>query len=1513
MQDTIHMQDTTLAGFPLAPQQKRLACFLAPGFAGEPYIAQIAIEIEGPLDRGRLRRALESVVKRHEILRTQFVTRPGLNVPLQVILPEQAAAPVSLDFSPVNRWDAPASEPAPDEAFDLAAGRLVYGAVSERAGSAPLLVLALPAICADAVSLKTIARDLAESYAGLESPPRQAIQYADVTEYLNDVLATEFGPHYWLPHAKAAAGFRLKSPAVTTDPAFFNPSVARTWVPVSVIDRISARNGHGALSTEVFLLTCWLVLLSRLNRGQSITIGYGADGRIAPELADCVGLFERYIPVEFGKCHDGVFAEVFRATSEALQEATQWQAAFQWPDQSSFHFAAFSYYDADWSFGTGETTFRCAGLRVCSDRYCLKLSCVKRKDQVDIELWFDPAAYAEPEARRLASQYVTLVESACASPDAEVRGLRMVGEQERRQLIYDLNASERPRTSTSLESMFSEQSERTPDAIALVQDNLLLSYSELDRRSGGLAEYLRSVGVGPEKRVALCLNRGIEAVIGMLGILKAGGVYVPLDPEHPPERLAYLLEDLRPEVLLTNHTLSERFLGVPAPMACLTDHWEGTGAPDASGLVTRAQPSNPAYILYTSGSTGRPKGVVITREGLMNYVTWACDAYKYVQGLRTPLHTSLSFDLAITSLWPPLLTGGCIVIIPEDAGIDALAGEVSSSYGYDLVKITPSGLRVIENVISDSGRGLPIQQLVVGGEALMWEDLGYWRSQGPATRVFNEYGPTETVVGCCVYEASAEVGGRGPVPIGRPVANSRMYVLDEWGQLAPAGATGELYIGGAGLARGYWNRLDATAERFVPDEFSGEVGGRLYRTGDQVRWRWDGELEYLGRLDGQVKLRGYRIELGEIEATLKQRAEVEQVTVVMREDEPGQRRLAAYLTSKAQVRSNELREYLKERIPEYMVPAAIVQLERMPLTTNGKIDHAALPIPETKSGWREYVAPRNETEEILCGIWEKLLDVERVGVTDNFFELGGDSIIIIQIITRARAAGLSLLPKQFFARQTVAELAEVAEPAPMAQAQQEPLDGPVPLTPIQHAFFEWGVTNVNHFNQADILALEPGVDSLSIEHALKALLTHHDALRLRFERRGRQWFQSYGDSAGRAAYTRRDLTRYPEDERRKMLEEDAARVQASLDLTEGPLLCAVEYQLGGGERRLLVVAHHLVMDAVSWRIMLEDLEMAYRQLTRGEAVRLPFKTNSFRRWAERLREYRHEKALQQEIEYWLSPEWGEAPGAFRVDEALGENTVESGDNVEVWLSQELTQALLRDVPAAYHTQINEALLTALADAHWGWTGNRSLLIELEGHGREDVFDGVDLTRTVGWFTTLFPVRLQINSGHPGAALKEIKEQLRSISNRGLGYGVLRYLSDDPEVGGRLRRLPQPQIRFNYIGQLNQVSWESSIFKPAGESCGPTQPPEDQRSALLDINGMIIDGRLVVNWIYSKNILRRSSVEELARRFTESLERLIAHCQSSEAGGYTPADFPDADLTQAELDVILARLAKEPVR
>jgi amino acid adenylation domain-containing protein/non-ribosomal peptide synthase protein (TIGR01720 family) len=1511
MEDTIFMQDTTLVGFPLSPQQKRLTCLLIPNSAGEPYVAQIAIEIEGPLDRERLRRALQSAVGRHEILRTQFVTRPGLNAPLQVILPEQAAAPVSLDFSPASLRNGPASEPG--AAFDLAAGRLVYGAVSERTGAAPILVLTLPAICADAMSLKTIARDLAESYAGLEASSRQAIQYADVTEYLNDVLATEYGLHYWLPHAKAAAGFHLKSHVVSTNTASFNPSVVRTWAPTSVIDQVSARNGSGALSAEVFLLTCWRILLSRLNRRQSVTIGYGADGRIAPELADCVGIFERYIPVEFVNHYDGAFAEELHATKEALQDATQWQTAFQWPDQSSFHFAAFSYYDADWSFRAGKTTFRCAGLRVCSDRYCLKLSCVKRQDQVDIELWFDPTVYAESEVKRLASQYVTLVESACASPDAALRSLSIVSEQERRRLIHDLNASEHPPASSSLEAMFSEQAARTPDAIALAHDSCSLSYSELDRRSDRLAEYLRSVGVGPEKRVALCLKRGGEAVIGMLGILKAGGVYVPLDPEHPPERLAYLLEDLQPEALLTNHDLRERFPGAPAPLVCLDRRQEWTGVPGASEFVASAQPSNPAYILYTSGSTGQPKGVVVTREGLMNYVAWACDAYRYVQGMRTPLHTSLNFDLSITSLWPPLLTGGCIVIISEDAGIDALVGEVSSSYGYDLVKITPSGLRVIENVISDSNRELPIQQFVIGGEALTWEDLGYWRRQSPAPRFINEYGPTETVVGCCVYEASVDAERNGPVPIGRPVANTRMYALDERGQLAPAGAAGELYIGGAGLARGYWNRPDATAERFAPDEFSGEAGGRLYRTGDQVRWRWDDQLEYLGRLDGQVKLRGYRIELGEIEAILKQRAEVEQVTVVMREDEPGQRRLVAYLTAKAQLRSSELREYLKDRIPEYMIPAAIVQLERMPLTTNGKIDKAALPIPETKSGWREYVAPRNETEEILCGIWKKLLHVERVGVTDNFFELGGDSIICIQVISRAREAGLRLFPKQFFERQTIAELAEVAEAAPNAQAEQESLEGPVPLTPIQEAFFEWGVTNVNHFNQAVMLALEPEVDSPSIEQALNALLAHHDVLCLRFERRGLQWFQSYGESVGSAAFTRRDLTIYPEDERRRMLEEDAARAQASLDLTEGPLLRAVEYQLGGGERRLLVVAHHLVMDAVSWRIMLEDLEKAYHQLIGGEAVRLPFKTSSFRRWSERLREYRHETAFQQEIGYWFSPEWGEAPGAFRVDDGLGGNTVGSTDNVTVRLSQELTQALLRDVPAAYHTQINEALLTALAEAYWGWTGNRSLLIELEGHGREDVFDGVDLTRTVGWFTALFPVRLQINSGHPGTALKEIKEQLRSISNRGLGYGVLRYLSDDPDVGERLRRFPQPQISFNYLGQFNQVFWGSSIFKPAGESCGPTQPPEDQRRTLLDITGMIIDGRLEVNWTYSKNIHRRSSVEELARRFTESLGRLIAHCQSSEAGEYTPSDFPDANLTQAELDVILAQLAKEPVR
>jgi len=708
-----------------------------------------------------------------------------------------------------------------------------------------------------------------------------------------------------------------------------------------------------------------------------------------------------------------------------------------------------------------------------------------------------------------------------------------------------------------------------------------------------------------------------------------------------------------------------------------------------------------------------------------------------------------------------------------------------------------------------------------------------------------------------------------------------------------------------------------TAEAFIPNPFGDEPGARLYRTGDLVRYLPDGRIEFLGRIDHQVKIRGFRIELGEIEAVLGQHPGVRETVVLAREDEPGEKRLVAYVVPNdgQEPTVSELRRFLKEKLPEYMVPSAFVTLEALPLTPNGKVDRQALPSPQGTRPELEgaYVAPRTPVEEVLAGIWAEVLGLEQVGVHDNFFNLGGDSILSIQIIARANQAGLRLSPRDLFQHPTVERMAGAVgqvDHGAAVQAEQRVVKGPVPLIPIQRWFFEQNLPEPHHWNQALLLEVRDRLESKLLGQTVAALLAHHDALRLRFTQGESGWKQVNAGQEREVPFAQVDLSALPETEQGIAIETQAAALQASLNLEEGPLVRVTYFDLGEMQQdRLLMVVHHLAVDGVSWRILTEDLQTAYEQLRRGREMALPPKTTSFQHWARRLVEYAQSKEIGGELAYWLAV-GGEEVVPLPVDyEYEGEeNTERSARSVTVELDKEETQALLLEIPMAYGTEINDALLTALAQAFAQWTGSQALLVDLEGHGREDLFEDVDLSRTTGWFTSVFPVRLSLRGvWEPGEAFKAVKEQLRGIPRRGIGYGLLRYLREDEEVGVQLRALPQAEVSFNYLGQLDQVLDEASPLGPARESAGPSFSLQGQRRHLLNVNGAIVGGRLRVGWSYSEAIHRQKTVERVAEAFIEALRAIITHCRSPEAVGYTPSDFPDVELSQEEIDALVEKI------
>ena len=574
--------------------------------------------------------------------------------------------------------------------------------------------------------------------------------------------------------------------------------------------------------------------------------------------------------------------------------------------------------------------------------------------------------------------------------------------------------------------LFEAQVERTPSAIAVVADDRQLTYAELNERANQLARFLRRFGIGPDSLVGLCVDRSLEMIVGILGVLKAGAGYVPMDPTYPEDRLAFMLQDANVFVLLTQSHLLDQLPSHNGPRLSLDSDWDVIAKERKENLAAWANPANLAYVIYTSGSTGKPKGVMIHHRGLVNYLTWATETYEVAAGCGAPVHSSFSFDLTITSLFAPLMVGRTIFLIAD--GIENLVEALLARDNYSLVKITPAHLRALAELMpADQVRGR-VRALVIGGEALHMESLAFWRTHAPLTRLINEYGPTETVVGCCVYEVTEDDPVSGPVPIGTPVANSQLYALDESLQPVARGATGELYIGGDCVGLGYLNRKQLTDDRFIADPFSRNCRGRLYRTGDLARFNEDGNLVYLGRIDNQVKIKGFRIELDEVETILNQFAGVRECAVVAREDATGEKRLIAYVVEDApQAEVDELRKAMKSKVPEYMVPSTFVKMEALPLTTNGKVDRQALPAPDRKqNGCTENCATKHsQAEKTLMKIWAEVLKVEKVGLNDNFFDLGGDSILGTLILARAAQAGVKFSPRQLFEHQTIAALTNV--------------------------------------------------------------------------------------------------------------------------------------------------------------------------------------------------------------------------------------------------------------------------------------------------------------------------------------------------------------------------------------------------------------------------------------------------------------------------------------------------------
>ncbi|MFO0762663.1 MAG: non-ribosomal peptide synthase/polyketide synthase, partial [Byssovorax sp.] len=1520
--------------YPLSFAQERLWFLdqLTPGDAS--YNMHLAMRLDGTLDIGALGRALAELSRRHETLRTTFATVEGQPVAVVheriEVGPEQVSL---LDLPESDRPEAARREAAAEVArpFDLAEGPLFRAKLIALGEDDHLLVLTMHHIVSDGWSVGVLRREVSalyEAYShGRSSPlPDLPLQYADYAAWQRGWLSgAALGEQldYWKKRLTGAP-HALDLPTDRPRPAVPTHRGARKGFALSpeLSKAIVELGRQEGATTFMTLLSAFDVLLARFSGQEDIVVGSPIAGRTQGATEGLIGFFVNTLVLRAQPRGDRPFKEVLAEVREACLGAYAHQdlpferlvqAIAPERDLSRSPLFQVMFILQAGQAGAKETTTltelgrRTVGVETSTAKFDLTLTMTEGHKGLSGSLEYATDLFDAATIDRIIQSFVTLLEGIARKPAALVSELPLLADAERRKILTAWNdtAVSMP-VGTLVTDLYQAAVDRSPDAIAVRFGDESISYRTLDERVNRLAHALIDLGVGPDRLVGVCMERSIEVVVAMLAVLVAGGAYVPLDPSYPKKRLDMMIEDAKAAVLLTQ----ERFRGLlpeGATVLALDTPGADVSARSTARPARRAAPESLCYVIFTSGSTGRPKGAMIEHRGAVNYLRFVIGEYRIAEGQGAPVHSSIAFDLTITSLFAPLIAGRPVTLLPEEPGIDRLADAIRKGHDLSLIKLTPSHLEALGHQLSPDEVAGKVRALIIGGEALLDRHISFFRTHAPATRLINEYGPTETVVGCCIYEVPAGPLASGAVPIGRPIANTRLYILDRHLQPVPVGVAGELYIGGAQVGRGYLGQPELTEKSFLPDPFSTKKGDRIYKTGDLCRHLPSGEIVYLGRIDHQVKVRGYRIELDEIEAALGQHPAAREVVVLAREDEPGDRRLVAYLVPRAEEPSIEdLRSFLKDRLPEYMVPSAFVMLPALPLTENGKVDRRALPAP---GGARpelasSYEAPRHEAEEKLAAIWAAMLRVDKVGIHDNFFALGGDSILSIQIVSRARKVGIRFTPRQLFQNQTIAELARVAELSGSAEVVDEgPATGDLPLTPVLGWFFDHHFTDPHHYNQSVLLEAREDLDPALVGEAVQALASHHDAIGMRFTTAGDKVSATILEPAERALpFETIELMGRSAEEQRASIEKTCAEAQASLDFERGPIGKVILFRLGG-ERpiRLFFVLHHLVVDGVSWRILLEDFWTAYQQRSRGEAIALPPKTTSFKRWSTLLSAHASSDDIRAELGFWLS-DARRSVARLPVDDAGAKNLRSASRSFTAALGEEETRALLQEVPKAYQTQINDVLLAALLLACQRWTGERSLLVDLEGHGREDIFDGVDLTRTVGWFTTIFPVLLELTGDEPGAVLKAVKEQLRSIPGKGLGYGLLRSLSG--EEGQKLRALPRPEVSFNYLGQLDQALPEKAQLRAAREPTGREQSPAAERPYLIDVNARVAGGRLVVNLAYAEGVHDKATIEALSQGLLASLRALIAHAATPGIHGYTPSDFRFR-LSQATLDSLAA--------
>lgn len=1492
------------------------------------YNIPLALQLSGTLDVAALCRSLRDVVGRHESLRTTFLAREG--VPQQVVVPAEQAE-VCCNVIDAAGWPPgqlhEALAAAAQYVFDLATEipiRAELFVVDERRH---VLVLTMHHIAADGWSLAPLAADLGAAYTSrcAGQPPgwvELPVQYVDYTLWQRENLGDLADPasdiavqlNYW-QRILADMPECLALPTDRPYPAIADhrgATLSFHW-PAEVQQGVGrvARDYHA--TRFMVIQTTLSALLSELSASSDVAMGITIAGRSDPALDALIGFFVNTLVLRVEVAGDPSFAELLSQVRDRSLAAFEHQdVPFEVlvdrlnPVRSLTHHPLVQVMLA-WQnnipaeLALGELDITPIPLQARTARMDVVFSLGERWTETGEPAGIEGIAEFRTDVfdtatiRTVIARWQRLLQAAVTEPERPLSSIDVLDDREHIHLdqIGNRVALTQPRSSLSIPELFAAQVTTSPNAIALVCNSIQLTYGDLDTAANRLAYVLIDHGVRPGDVIALLFTRCAQAISAILAVLKTGATYLPIDPAHPDPRIAFVLDDAAPKAAVTTGELAERLARYDLPVIDINDPGLDMGTPAQPPAAPH--PDNIVHLIYTSGTTGVPKGVAVNHHNIIQLFESLGPSLTPAPARVWSQSHSYAFDFSSWEIWGALLHGGCLVVVPEAVARspDDFAALLATER-VDVLTQTPSAVRVL------APQNVAAATLVVGAEPCPAEVVDRWSDK----RVMvNVYGPTETTMWASM--STPLKPGSGAPPIGSPVSSAAFFVLDRWLRPVPVGVAGELYIAGGGVGCGYWRRPALTAARYIACPFGAAAAPatRMYRTGDLVRWGNDGQLEFLGRTDEQVKIRGHRIELGEVSAVLTEVPGVDHAVVLVREDRPGEKRLVAYITGTADPVA--ARELLTARLPGYMVPAAVMVVSKLPLTINGKLDTRALPAPEYTSTDR-YRGPTTPAEKTLADIYAAVLGVDRVGIDDSFFDLGGDSISSIQVSVRARAAGLLCRPHDIFVERTVARLARVAGVADGGGGVTDEGVGDVLPTPII-CWLQQLPGDVEHFNQTLLLRAPSGIGDADVVALVQTLLDRHAALRLRVVHDASRNWSLYAPEPGSV-----DANSCVQCVA-TVCDDALVAARCRLDPAAGVMVSAV---WASSTAELVMVIHHLAIDGVSWRILVDDLNTAWRQKRAGQEVALPAQGTSFRRWASVLSSHAHAPDVVEQLGTWQRIQATEAalPAVVPI-----EDTFATAGHMSVSVDADTTHMLLGSVPAAFHTGVQEVLLIAFALA-WtellGRTG-APLAIDVEGHGRDEALaTDIDLSQTVGWFTTKYPVALsvdrldwqQVQDGGPalGATIKDLKEQLRAIPD-GLSYGLLRYLNTDVDLEG-----PDPTIGFNYLGRLGVVgdepaalvdTWQIAagrgLFNDPARAAVPMQLPHT-----VELNAVTIDTdigpQLQADWTWATSRLGGAQIERVNRLWLQALAGICAHVRRG-GGGLTPSDVVGTGLSQEQID------------